>query len=62
MWVRTDVLFDSRILKTTDNGKNRLHKRKLEISDSKFVHVGETYIRTLSACLHRKSRDTTREI
>ena len=30
-WVRMDVLFDIRILKTTDNGKNRLHKRKLEI-------------------------------
>ena len=30
-------------------------------SDSKFVHVGETNVRTLGVCLHRKSRDTTRE-
>ena len=27
----------------------------------KFVHVGETNVRTLRVCLHRKSRDTTRE-
>ena len=27
MWVRMDVLFDIRILKTTDHGKNWLNKR-----------------------------------
>ena len=31
-WVRTDVLFDIRILKTIGHGKNRLYKRKLEIA------------------------------
>ena len=60
-WVGTDVLFDIRILKTIGHGKNWLYKRKPCNSDSKFVHVDETNVRTLSACLHRKSRDTTRE-
>ena len=31
-WVRTDVLFDIRILKTIGHAKNRLCERKLEIA------------------------------
>ena len=32
MWLRTDALFDIRILKTIGHGKNRLYKQKLEIA------------------------------
>ena len=55
-WVRTNVLFDIRVLETIGHAKNRQSQRNLEIATrSSYMWV------KLEVCLYRKSRGTTRE-
>ena len=58
--VRVDIVFDIWVLETIGQAKNRRCQGKLEIATRRLAR-GETNVRTVGICLHRKSRDTTRE-